>query len=98
MGREQLRTAIFETIEFITETELRVSSKRLILGYFNMSREEDSAQRARRAVERYTQTELPTLDEIRGRKSTNAMSRLDKLVLTMEMEARRFDSEPPDEE
>ena len=91
MGREKLRNAIFDTIEFITQMELRVSSKRLILGYFNMSREEDSTQRARQTVESYTQTELPAFDEIRARSNAKSLTRLDKLVLTMEMEARRFE-------
>ena len=94
MGREGLRAAIFDAIEYLTQMELRVSSKRLILGYFNMSRRETSTLRAREAIERYTQTELPSLEEIRSRNSN--MTRLDKLVISMENEARRFDGEPPD--
>ncbi len=96
MGKEEFRTAIFDTIEYITQMELRVSSKRLILGYFNMSQMQDSAQRARSAVERYTQNELPALQSILARRRTNTMTRLDRLVLAMENEARRFDAEPPE--
>ncbi len=98
MGREELRAAIFETIEFITQMELRVSSKRLILGYFNMSQQPDSPSRARHAVERYTQTDLPTLEELRNRKAKQSLTRLDRLVMTMEIEARRFDAEPAERE
>lgn len=98
MGREALRTAIFDTIEYVTQMELRVSSKRLILGYFNMSKMENSPLRAREAVERYTQTELPTLGEIQIRNRENRMTRLDKLILAMEGEARRFDAEPPEDD
>ena len=96
MGREQLRSAIFEAIEYITQMELRVSSKRLILGYFNMSKRENSAERAREAVRRYTQTELPTLEEILSRSRENRATRLDRLLLAVEREARRFDAEPPE--
>lgn len=96
MGREAFRTAIFEAIEYITQMELRASSKRLILGYFNMSKRQDSPARAREAVERYTQTELPTLDEIRKRNEEQSMTRLDRLIIAMENEGRRFDVEPPE--
>lgn len=98
MGREELRAAIFDTIEYITQMELRVSSKRLILGYFNMSKQQNSPDRARETVQRYTQTEIPSLEEVLLHGRENRMTRLDRLVLAMEREARRFDIEPAEED
>lgn len=94
MSKELFRKAIFDVIEHVTQMELRASSKNLILQYFNMAGGESGRERARIAVERYAQVELPPRAEIVARHRENRLTRLDKLVLTMEAEADRFDKEP----
>lgn len=93
MSKESLRKAIFDVIEHVTQMELRASSKNLILQYFNMSAGESSRERARVAVERYAQVELPPRSEIVARHRENRLTRLDKLVASMEAEADRFDKQ-----
>jgi hypothetical protein len=94
MSRDSFRQSIFDVIELMTQMELRTSSKRLILEYFNMSAGQSSRERARIAIERYSQKELPPRAEIIERNKENRLTRLDRLVLTMEAEADRFDKQP----
>ena len=58
MSRERFRESIFAIIEYMTRTELRNSSKRLILNYYNTSTEPDAKGKALEAITWYLQANL----------------------------------------
>lgn len=94
MSRDSFRKALFCVIEKMLDTELRASSQDLILNYFNESAETTSLERARDAVERYTQKELPRPAELSERERAGTLTKLDRLVLAMNLEAERWDKTP----
>lgn len=72
---------------FLIGSELGNTAKNLIRFYFTEeSNDPDIPRRARRAVQRYTQVDIPSLSGISSRRG--ALSRLDRLVLAMEYEAQ----------
>lgn len=91
MSRESFRAALFAVIEHLTKMELRVSSKNLILTYFNGSDQPTSLARARETVERYAQQELPSPAELASREQQGSLSKLDRLVIAMDEEAVVWD-------
>jgi hypothetical protein len=72
--------------------ELRNTSKNILLNYINESPQPSLIQRARDAVMRYIQEELPSLEEIRAKSQAGEeLNELDHKILKMEYEARRFE-------
>jgi prophage DNA circulation protein len=82
-------TAVFALIEFLAKTTLTTTSKKLILNYIAEASDGHLVGRARSAIRRYMQTEVPSLDEIREKSKTEELSKIDHLVLKMEYEATR---------
>ena len=70
--------------------ELRNTSKHIIINYLNESRHPVLIQRARAAVRRYIQDDIPTLEEIRQKSRTEELSAVDHLILKLEYEAQRL--------
>jgi hypothetical protein len=81
--------SFFELVEMITANTINVSSKRLLMNYIVEAQDAQLGQRARSAIRRYMQKELPSLDELRLKSKSEELSRLDHLVLKMEYEASR---------
>jgi len=79
--------SIYNVIEHLIGKELPDTSKRLITNYIEGSREMSFADRARDAITRYLQADIPTLDEIRKKSKTSTLNKLDHLLLKMEYEA-----------
>jgi hypothetical protein len=79
---------IYRVVEHLIKIELSSRGKKLVIYYFNQSNKPNTAGRAREAVERYTQTEIPTLDEIKKKNKLSELSELDHLILKMEYEAQ----------
>jgi hypothetical protein len=81
--------SIFNVIEFIVMTELTDQGKHLIISYAERSVAPTTAGKARDAVVRYTQTDipLPTLAELRAKKNASELDKLDHLILKMEYES-----------
>jgi hypothetical protein len=73
--------------------ELRTTSKKLIINYINESKHLHLIDRARVAVKRYTQEDIPSLEEIRAKSEREELSLLDHLLLKMEYEARRLEGQ-----
>lgn len=74
--------------------ELRNTSKNILLNYINESPQTSLIQRAREAVHRYIQEELPSLEEIREKSEAGEeLNALDHKILKMEYEARRFEQQ-----
>jgi hypothetical protein len=72
--------------------ELRNTSKNILLNYINESPRSSLIERAREAVLRYLQDDLPTLEDIQAKnQSGEALNELDHKILKMEYEARRFE-------
>ncbi len=85
MSRDSFRASIFRVIEHLNRYELSETAKKLVLHYFNESRQPTSYRRAVEAVERYIHDSLP---ESEGRPS-----RLRELLAEMAREAEAWDSE-----
>lgn len=72
--------------------ELRNTSKNLLLNYINESAKSSLIERAREAIHRYIQEELPSLEEIQAKnRAGEELNELDHKILKMEYEARRFE-------
>ncbi len=72
--------------------ELRNTSKKILLNYINESPQPSLIQRAREAVQRYIQEDLPSLEDIQAKSdSGQELNELDHKILKMEYEARRFE-------
>ncbi|MBN1501285.1 MAG: hypothetical protein JW982_14090 [Spirochaetes bacterium] len=85
MGRDELRKALIDVIEYISKSELSSTSHKLIFHYFNTSKAATSLDKAVDAIERYMQDSIP---------SKNDRSRiLEDLLNQLAYEARMFDAE-----
>ena len=85
MGRTELRNAIFDVVEYLTQTQLSERAKKLILYYFNESRESETYERAIIAIERYYSDHVPS--------GNDAPARLRKMLSTLKKEADVWDAE-----
>ena len=82
--KEYLKRSIFDIVEFLTNCELSNSGKKLILNYFNNSKEVTSEERALAAVERYFPESLPSIED--------TPKKLRQLLDRMANIARKWDS------
>jgi hypothetical protein len=82
--------AVFELVEYVIKNELTNTSRNLIEHYLNDSSEDTMAGKARDAVMRYTQADVPTLQQIRTKSKTQELDNMDHLVLKMEYESKRY--------
>ena len=73
--------------------EITDQGKGVVVNYLQSAAEATIIGKARAAIYRYTDLEIPTLDEIRQRYRNHTLSILDRLVIAMEYEAKRL---PPD--
>jgi prophage DNA circulation protein len=89
MSEMSFYSTVFELVEFLIKTTLTTTSKKLIITYIDDAPDESLAERARSAIRRYMQKELPSLDEVREKSKSEELSRMDHLVLKMEYEATR---------
>lgn len=83
-------SAVFNVIEYLNEAELRNSSKRLIIAYLNESKAVTFSGKARHAIIRHTQQDIPQLQEVRDRGKRSDLTDLDHLILKMEYEAEKL--------
>ncbi len=79
--------SFFELIECLTANTITTTSKRLLINYINEAPEERLSERARSAIRRYMQKDIPSLDELRLLAKTRELSKMEHLVLKMEYEA-----------
>lgn len=84
---------MFNLIEQVNRQELRNSSKHLIINYIKESGEIRLADRGREAVERYTNTLLPSLQRLREKARLAPLEPLDHLVLKLEYAAKQYEEE-----
>lgn len=70
--------------------ELRTTSKKVILNYLNESRHPQLIYRARGAVVRYIQEDIPSLEDIREKSRITELDAVDHLILKLEYEAQRL--------
>jgi hypothetical protein len=80
---------VFDLVEFLSRNTVATTSKKLLINYINEAADGKLVDRARSAILRYIQKELPSLEEIRKKSKTGELSKLDHLVLKMEFEATR---------
>jgi hypothetical protein len=82
--------SIFAIIEHVNKSELTTTSKKLIIAYVNEASEQTMLEKARAAVQRYTEMVLPSLVSIQEKSRTQKLDALDHLVLKLEYEASRL--------
>ncbi len=87
MTEKAYLNSVYDVIEHLVGKDLLDTSKRLITNYIEGSREMSLAGKARDAITRYLQADIPTLDEIRRKSEASNLKKLDHLVLKMEYEA-----------
>lgn len=58
-NREAFRRAIFNVVEYLTKYELSPTGQKLVIHYFNDSREPDAFLRAIAAIEKYFPESMP---------------------------------------
>ena len=87
MNEQRYLASIYHVIEHIIGKELLDTSKRLIRNYIEGSHEMSLSGKARDAITRYLQDEIPTLEEIRNKSKVSKLNKLDHLLLKMEYEA-----------
>ncbi len=87
MTEKAYLNSIYNVIENLVGKDLLDTSKTLITNYIEGSREVSLAGKARDAITRYLQADIPTLDEIRKKSVTSNLNKLDHLLLKMEYEA-----------
>ncbi|MDA3901032.1 MAG: hypothetical protein PF637_11005 [Spirochaetes bacterium] len=85
MSREGLRQAIFNVVEHITNYELSPTGQKLILHYFNGSKQKSSYERAIAAITKYFPEGLGA-----NRSQTKI---LEELLVELKEEADRWDRE-----
>jgi hypothetical protein len=88
---EKYMISIFKIIEYLTKSELTITSKQLITSYLKESKHDKHADMARAAIQRYTQNRIPSLESIREKSQRQTLEALDHLILKMEYEARKQD-------
>jgi hypothetical protein len=82
--------AIFAVVEHLNRSELTTTSKKLIINYVNEASGLSFIEKARAAVNRYTQTVLPSLQSIQEKSRIQKLDKLDHLILKMEYQASRL--------
>ena len=85
MGKTELRNAIFNVVEYLTKSQLSDHTEKLILHYFNDSKEDDAYDRAIGAIGRYCADDIPSGDAM--------PARLSKLLSVLKKEADAWDDE-----
>ena len=83
--------SIFAIIERLIHIELSDQGRGVIENYLQTAAAEDMAEKARYAIFRYTQVELPSLDDIRKKNiDETTLSDMEHLILKMEYEAKQL--------
>ena len=90
MGRNAFLRALFDVVEHITESELRNSSKSLLMNYLQDAPGHNLVEKARFAVTHYTQEQIPDLETIRNKNKREEISPFEHLVLKLEYEALHY--------
>ena len=85
MGRMGFRSAIFNVIEYLTKKPLSNQGEKLIIHYFNESREDESYGKALDAITRYCSDDFPSGDAM--------PDRLRKMLSALKREAAEWDAE-----
>ncbi|ORC36202.1 hypothetical protein B4O97_06320 [Marispirochaeta aestuarii] len=94
-SEERLLQITYSIIELVNRQELRTTSKKLIINYIKESLQVHHAAKAREAIERYTNEELPDLEELRSRFNQHgieALNEVDHLLLRLEHEGKFLDA------
>jgi hypothetical protein len=90
MSTDRYLRAIFTIIEHLIRIELSDQGRGVIENYIESAAANDMAEKARYAIFRYTQAELPSLDDIRKKNKTESLDMMDHLILKMEYEAKQL--------
>ena len=82
--------SIFNIIERIIGIEMTDQGRAVVENYLSTAAAKDFADKARYAIFRYTEVELPSLEDIRAKNKREHLSEMDHLVLKMEYESKQL--------
>jgi len=83
--------SVFNIIEHLVHIELSDPSRGIVENYIDSAAATNMAEKARYAIYRYTQIELPSLEDIQKKNREEELSEMDHLILKMEYEAKQAD-------
>ena len=84
-NRENFKRAIFDVVEYLTKYELSHTGQKLVIHYFNDSREKTAYLKALAAIKKYFPESMPPEPE----RST----KLEKLLKELEHQAAAWDND-----
>lgn len=90
MGQIAYLRSIFDIIERLIKIEMTDQGRAVVENYLQNAGAEDYAGKARYAIFRYTEVELPSLDDIREKNKQDTLSEMDHLILKMEYESKQM--------
>lgn len=90
MGKTAYLRSIFSIIERVIKIEMTDQGRGVVENYLDSAAAEDYAEKARYAIFRYTEIELPSLEDIRRKNKTEPLSEMDHLILKMEYESKQL--------
>ena len=90
MGKSTYLRSVFNIIEHLIKIEISDQGRGVIENYLNSAAAEDYAEKARYAIFRYTEIELPSLEDLRTKNKTESLNEMDHLILKMEYESRQL--------
>ena len=90
MGQIAYLRSIFDIIERLIGIEMTDQGRAVVENYLRTAAAEDYAEKARYAIFRYTEVELPSLDDIRSKNKTSTLTELDHFILKMEYESKQM--------
>ena len=90
MNKSAYLRSVFSIIERIIKIEMTDQGRGVIENYLDTAAADDYAEKARYAIYRYTEIELPSLEDIRRKNKTDTLNEMDHLILKMEYQARQL--------
>ena len=90
MGKVTYLRSVFSIIERIIHIEMSDQGRGVIENYLDTAIADDFAEKARYAIFRYTQIELPSLEDLRKKNKTGQLNEMDHLILKMEHESKQL--------
>jgi hypothetical protein len=90
MGKVAYLRSVFSIVEKIIHIEMSAQGRGVIENYLDSAEADDFAEKARYAIYRYTQLDLPSLEDIRKKNKTDQLDEMDHLILKMEHESKQL--------
>jgi len=85
--------SIFAIVERLIHIEMTDQGRAVVENYLKSAAAESYSEKARYAIFRYTEVELPSLEDIQAKNKTGTLTEMDHLILKMEYQAKQLEQE-----